>query len=52
MTNLAKESVLRHIDQSTTKSKRPGIVRVNLPDKDIKISNQRLVRSSITVQRK
>ena len=43
--------VATYVDQSTTKSKRHGIVRVNLPDKDIKISNRHLVRSSITVQK-
>ena len=40
-----------YLDQSVTKSKRPGIIRVNLPDKDIKISNRHLVRSFITAQK-
>ena len=34
---LNKGSVLQqYLDQSVTKSKRPGTVRVNLPDKDVK----------------
>lgn len=40
-----------YLDQSVTKSKRPGIIRVNLPDKDIKILSQHLVRSFITARK-
>ena len=39
-----------YVDQSVTKSKRPGIIRVNLPDKDIKILSQHLV-SFITARK-
>ena len=41
-----------YLDQSVTKSKRPGIIRVNLPDKDIKILSQHLVRSLLQHERK
>ena len=40
-----------YLDQSVTKSNRPGMIRVNLPDKDVKQLHQHLVSSITTAQK-
>ena len=44
--------VATYLDQSVTKSKRPGIVRVNLPDKDMKNIESAFGKTVITTAQK